>query len=140
MVKAIIQSCYINELKEHYIHVADFGMKLNIDPGSPDCPLDNFFNVITRMRNNGLQVETPQLDFGFMIPAGINRLIQLATTIEKKFHGILQKSDVQIYPIHEVSTNAMNNKTKQNTNTNTGDDDSENPKRTKNNNIQHGTV
>jgi hypothetical protein len=140
MVKAIIQSCYTNELKEHYIHVADFGMKLNIDPGSPDCPLDNFFNVITRMRNNGLQVETPQLDFGFMIPAGINRLIQLATTIEKKFHGILQKSDVQIYPIHEVSTNAMNNKTKQNTNTNTGDDDSENPKRTKNNNIQHGTV
>jgi hypothetical protein len=140
MVKAIIQSCYINELKEHYIHVADFGMKLSIDPGSPDCPLDHFFNIISRMRNNGLQVETSQLDFGFMIPAGINRLVQLATTTEKKFRGILQKSDVEIYPIHEVSSNAMKNKARQHTNTNTVDNNSKTPKRTINNNIQHGTV
>jgi hypothetical protein len=51
IVKASIKSCYVDELEEHYMHIADFGMKMNIDPGSKKCSLRNFFNKISVMRN-----------------------------------------------------------------------------------------
>jgi len=78
MVHAIIGSCYVDELDEYYIHLADFGMKMIIDTGSSECPLRKCFNQISKMRKNRLVVEITQLDIGFMVPSGINQLIQLS--------------------------------------------------------------
>ena len=138
MVDAIIQSCYVDELDEYYIHLADFGMKMIIDTGSSECSLRKCFNQISKMRKNRLVVEITQLDIGFMVPSGINQLIQLSTTKTAqgaKAQGLLDHSDLKIYPTHEVSINAITNTSSTNANANTKNHGNNHRSR-----VQRGTI
>ena len=110
MVDSIIESCFVEELQMHVIHLADFGMKAPILPGTSNCPLNILLSKMKKLSNKGVTVELIQLDFGFNVQGKKNQFIQLkcsrgprqATGQRKKNQSLLGKSKMTVYPIHQI--------------------------------------
>ena len=105
MIDSIIESCFVEELKLHVMHIADFGFRLTIEPGSVMCPLNVIFTKMKKMSDEGITVELIQLDVAFSVPVGENGLVQFScrhNQRQKSKHSLLSKSTVKVYPLHQL--------------------------------------
>jgi hypothetical protein len=105
MVESILNSCFVKELNSHVVHVADFGFRLPIKPGSANCPLNVLFTKMKRMSDLGINVELIQLDVAFSVPVGANRLVQFSChryPSKKRKRSLLRHSTVKMYPLHQL--------------------------------------
>ena len=105
MVDSILDSCFVKELNSHVVHVADFGFRLPIKPGSANCPLNVLFTKMKNMSDKGINVELIQLDVAFSVPAGANRLVQFScrkNQSRKRKHSLLRCSTLKVYPLHQL--------------------------------------
>lgn len=118
----IIESCYIDEARLHAIHIADFGMKSSIQPGSATCPGMKFFTAVKALRTSGFSVELLQYDVGFTIPMEHNKLIQISCSDNKKRkfgdqygrsvnRSVLSKSSLGLFPLHNVPSKLVDKNT-----------------------------
>lgn len=118
VVKAIIESCFVPKAKQHAIHIADFGMKANIEPGSHSCSGNKLFAGMASLRKCGFCVALLQYDIGFTVPIQPKKLIQVSCCDNKKrkFNqtdhkfSMLSKSTKDVYPLHTVPDKLEKNK------------------------------
>lgn len=105
MIDSIIESCFVEELQLHVIHIADFGFRLPIMPGNPKCPLNIIFTEMKKMSDEGITVELIQLDVAFSVPVRENQLVQFSchqNKDRKSIHSLLAQSTVKVYPLHQL--------------------------------------
>jgi hypothetical protein len=102
MIKAIIESCYVEAERKHIIHVADFGMKQIVHPESADCEIRKLFHYLNNMRHVGLNVELLQIDIGFNIP--VHNIVQMTLKSHNRDkNSVLFGSTLETFPIHQIS-------------------------------------
>lgn len=106
LVDAIIESCYVEEKNESFLHIADIGMKIKILPDSLG-PLDSLFTSIENLRKQqAFNVEVLQLDIAITEdhPAGyflqINR--NRSNNASDDLPSFLSQHSGQTYPIHSI--------------------------------------
>ena len=105
MIDSIIESCFVQESQSHVIHIADFGFRLPIMPGTPECPLNIFFTRMKKMSDEGVMVELVQLDVAFSVPVREKQLVQFScrrNQNKKSKQSLLAQSTVKVYPLHQL--------------------------------------
>ena len=105
MIDSIIESCFVQESQSHVIHIADFGFRLPIMPGTPECPLNIFFTRMKKMSDEGVMVELVQLDVAFSVPVREEKLVQFScrrNNDQKSVDSLLNGSTVKVHPLHQL--------------------------------------
>lgn len=118
IIDAILDSCHIDALNKHVIHIGNVGMRHPVvgtaeqmPTRNAGCQLQRLFKLIQYVRLQGIQVETTQVDIAFNIK--YYDLVQFSSTQKMKNRAqrrkycrqsVLSNLSPEVWPIHGLVT------------------------------------